>query len=132
MIMRSSILTFIPIDDSFPGPKEIVFPRWGLHVKIGRDCGPSTIPDDRHVYFDSKVLSRQHAEVWEELGKICIKDTVSANGTFVNGSRLSTEEEESGPVELHSGDTVILGVDIFGGDKSTIIHHKISACVVLE
>ncbi|KAH9888564.1 hypothetical protein C8Q73DRAFT_807850, partial [Cubamyces lactineus] len=50
-----------------------------------------TVPQGRNSYFDSKVLSRQHAEVWEDNGKIFIKDVKSSNGTFIKGERLSPE-----------------------------------------
>ena len=42
----------------------------GQRVKIGRQTNPKTAPTERNGYFDSKVLSRQHAEVWEENGKV--------------------------------------------------------------
>jgi hypothetical protein len=41
-------------------------------VKIGRQTNARTVPAENNGYFDSKVLSRQHAEVWEEGGKVCI------------------------------------------------------------
>ncbi|KAF7972296.1 hypothetical protein HWV62_18462 [Athelia sp. TMB] len=43
-------------------------------VKIGRQTNARTVPAENNGYFDSKVLSRQHAEVWEENNKIFIKD----------------------------------------------------------
>jgi hypothetical protein len=39
-------------------------------VKIGRQTNARTVPAENNGYFDSKVLSRQHAEVWEESGKV--------------------------------------------------------------
>ena len=39
-------------------------------VKIGRQTNARTVPAENNGYFDSKVLSRQHAEVWEEGGKV--------------------------------------------------------------
>jgi hypothetical protein len=35
-------------------------------VKMGRQTNTRTVPAQNNGYFDSKVLSRQHAEVWEE------------------------------------------------------------------
>ncbi|KAF8171678.1 hypothetical protein BJ912DRAFT_860437 [Pholiota molesta] len=87
-------------------------------------------PGERNGFFDSKVLSRQHAEVWEEGGKIFIKDVKSSNGTFINGERLSSEAHESDPFELKSDDIVEFGIDIVGEDNKTIIHHKVAARVV--
>lgn len=39
-------------------------------VKIGRQTNARTVPAENNGYFDSKVLSRQHAEVWEENNKV--------------------------------------------------------------
>jgi len=39
-------------------------------VEIGRQNGAHT-PAENNGYFDAQVLSRQHAEVWEENGKVC-------------------------------------------------------------
>lgn len=120
-------LYLYPLNDSFI-PKHIAL----LHnqrVKIGRQTNAKTAPGERNGYFDSKVLSRQHAEVWEEGGKVIfhpflllftwlilillapwqiyIKDVKSSNGTFINGERLSLEGLESEPSELKSDDIVV-------------------------
>ena len=42
----------------------------GQRVKIGRQTNAKKVPTERNGYFDSNVLSRQHAEVWEENGKV--------------------------------------------------------------
>lgn len=39
-------------------------------VKIGRQTNSKTVPGERNAYFDSKVLSRTHAEIWEQSGKV--------------------------------------------------------------
>ncbi|KAF8629365.1 hypothetical protein AX17_005661 [Amanita inopinata Kibby_2008] len=98
-------LYLYPINDSFI-PKHIALLN-NQHVKIGRQTNAKTAPGERNGYFDSKVLSRQHAEVWEESGKIFIKDVKSSNGTFINGERLSPEGVESEPFELKSDDIVV-------------------------
>ncbi|KAG6852225.1 hypothetical protein C0991_001827 [Blastosporella zonata] len=123
-------LYLYPLNDSFI-PKHI-FLAHGQRVKIGRQTNAKTAPGERNGYFDSKVLSRQHAEVWEEAGKqkIFIKDVKSSNGTFINGDRLSPEGLESDPNELRNDDIVEFGIDIVGDDNKTIIHHKVAARVV--
>ncbi|KAF7981923.1 hypothetical protein HWV62_30687 [Athelia sp. TMB] len=88
-------------------------------VKIGRQTNARTVPAENNGYFDLKVLSRQHAEVWEENNKIFIKDVKSSNGTFINGERLSPEGLESEPYELKE-------------DNKTVIHHKVAARVARE
>lgn len=61
-------LYLYPLNDSFL-PKHIHLPQ-GPRVKIGRQTNVKTAPGERNGFFDSKVLSRQHAEVWEENGKV--------------------------------------------------------------
>ncbi|KAJ8091227.1 hypothetical protein PM082_004203 [Marasmius tenuissimus] len=126
-------LYLYPLNDSFV-PKHIGLVH-NQRVKIGRQTNAKTTPGERNGYFDSKVLSRQHAEVWEEGGKIFIKDVKSSNGTFINGERLSPEGLESDPYELKSDDIVEFGIDILGEDNKTIIHHKVAArvlCILSE
>ncbi|KAJ7186717.1 hypothetical protein C8R46DRAFT_1057823 [Mycena filopes] len=127
-------LYLYPLNDSFV-PKHISLNPPGQRVKIGRQTNAKTSPGERNGYFDSKVLSRQHAEVWEENNKIFIKDVKSSNGTFINGDRLSAEGAESEPFELKTDDIVEFGIDIVGEDNKTIIHHKVAArvsCIFTE
>ncbi|TXT05583.1 uncharacterized protein COLE_06903 [Cutaneotrichosporon oleaginosum] len=114
-----------PIQDTFQ-MKMIHLPG-GQRVKIGRQTNTKTVPGERNAYFDSKVLSRTHAEIWEQGGKIFIKDLKSSNGTFINGVRLSPEGVESDPYQLNTEDLVEFGIDIISEDNRTIIHHKVSA-----
>jgi hypothetical protein len=60
-----------PLNDTFI-PKQIsLFPP-GPHnrIKIGRQTNAKTVPAPNNGYFDSKVLSRMHAEVWAEGNKV--------------------------------------------------------------
>ncbi|KAF9218840.1 hypothetical protein BS17DRAFT_790524 [Gyrodon lividus] len=121
------------LNDTF-APKHIALVG-GQRVKIGRQTNAKTVPAERNGYFDSKVLSRQHAEIWEENGKIFIKDVKSSNGTFIDGERLSPEGVESDPFELKNDNIVEFGIDIIGEDNKTTIHHKVAArvmCVFTE
>ncbi len=99
-------------------------------MRIGRQTNQKTIPTATNGFFDSKVLSRQHAEIYAERnGKVYIRDVKSSNGTFVNGSRLSQENRESEPHELQTGDHLELGIDIVSEDQKTVVHHKVAAKV---
>ncbi|BGP58151.1 hypothetical protein JCM8202_002550 [Rhodotorula sphaerocarpa] len=118
--------TFVPKQislDASEGP--------GGRVKIGRQTNVKTAPNATNGYFDSKVLSRAHAEVWSEDGKVFIKDVKSSNGTFINGERLSPESAESDVFELHTDDIVEFGIDILTDDTKQIVHHKVAAKVHL-
>jgi hypothetical protein len=99
-------------------------------LRIGRQTNQKTVPTPANGYFDSKVLSRQHAEIWaDRTGKIWIRDVKSSNGTFVNGTRLSQENRESEPHELQTADHLELGIDIVSEDQKTVVHHKVAAKV---
>lgn len=124
------LLVLLPMNGTFER-KQISVP---MHPeppqKIGRQTNNKTTPKADNGYFDSKVLSRQHAEIWADVqGRVWIRDVKSSNGTFVNASRLSPENRESEPKELVAGDTLELGIDIVSEDQKTIVHHKVSAKV---
>lgn len=124
------MLVLLPMNGTFER-KQINVP---MHPdppqKIGRQTNNKTTPKQDNGYFDSKVLSRQHAEIWADPnGRIWIKDVKSSNGTFVNGTRLSPENRESEPTELRQHDSLELGIDIVSEDQKTIVHHKVSAKV---
>ncbi|KAH7161248.1 hypothetical protein EDB81DRAFT_337865 [Dactylonectria macrodidyma] len=110
--------------------KTIAVPFAPDSLRIGRQTNQKTIPTPTNGFFDSKVLSRQHAEIYAERnGKIYIRDVKSSNGTFVNGTRLSQENRESEPHELQTSDHLELGIDIVSEDQKTVVHHKVAAKV---
>ncbi|OJA10358.1 hypothetical protein AZE42_07046, partial [Rhizopogon vesiculosus] len=81
----------------------------------GQDINP--VATDK-LAFNSKVVSRAHAELWSDDGKINIKDTKSSNGTFVNHIRLSPAGSKSIPHQLKDGDIVQLGTDLQDGQEA--------------
>ncbi|KAJ7127223.1 hypothetical protein C8R43DRAFT_858651, partial [Mycena crocata] len=80
--------------------------------------------------FESRVLSRQHAEAWVEEERMFIRDVKSSNGTFINGERLSAEGADSAACELRSDDIscVEFGIDIVG-ETGAVVHRKVAARV---
>ena len=126
-----AVLALLPMTGTFER-KQIMIPFYPEVLRIGRQTNAKTVPTTSNGFFDSKVLSRQHAEVWaEKNGKIWIRDVKSSNGTFVNGVRLSPENRDSEPHELRKQDTLELGIDIVSEDQKSIVHHKVSAKVEL-
>lgn len=125
-------LHLYPLNDTFV-PKQInLAPASSRNrIKIGRYSNNKTVPSPVNGYFDSKVLSRAHAEVWCENDKVFIKDVKSSNGTFINGTRLSPESQESEPFELHSEDVVDFGIDILTDDNKDILHRRVACRVFL-
>ncbi|KAK7008088.1 FHA domain-containing protein [Favolaschia claudopus] len=127
-------LYLYPLNDSFFIPKQIALTTYGRRVRLGRkspssNAQSSRAPEKKQVNFDSSVVSRQHAEVWQEGNKIFVRHTQSANGTFVNGRRLSPEGQASYPYELKTNDLLELGTDITGY-FDTIAHQRIVCRVV--
>ncbi|CAD6910413.1 unnamed protein product, partial [Tilletia laevis] len=96
-------------------------------LKMGRQTSQKTMPHPSNTFFDSKVLSRTHAELWAENGKIYIRDLRSSNGTFINGKRLSPEGCESDAAEIKNEDLLEFGIDIVAEDGQSILHHKVAA-----
>ncbi|KAJ7057324.1 hypothetical protein C8F01DRAFT_1060968, partial [Mycena amicta] len=130
-----------PLDGSFYPPKRI--PLTGTSsghggvIRIGRQLNAKSSPSADNGVFESRVLSRQHAEVWLELGEgeggkgketpsVLIRDVKSSNGTFVNGERLSLEGVESAPWEVRSDDILEFGIDIIG-EQGEVVHCKVAA-----
>ncbi|KAF2104000.1 hypothetical protein NA57DRAFT_70212 [Rhizodiscina lignyota] len=127
----SAMLWLSPMNGTFER-KQITVPYYPETLRIGRQTNNKTQPQPNNGYFDSKVLSRQHAETWADRnGKIWIRDVKSSNGTFVNGQRLSAENKDSDPHELREQDVLELGIDIVSEDQKTVVHHKVAAKVEL-
>lgn len=109
MLDSSSVcLILAPLNDTFER-KCLWLPSWPQTLRIGRQINSRTAPASNNGFFDSKVLSRAHAEVWADpkTGRVFIRDIRSSNGTFLNGQRLSQENQTSEPFELHVGDVLV-------------------------
>lgn len=123
------VLCLLSLNGSFDR-KAISVPFYPDTLRVGRQTNNKTVPTATNGFFDSKVLSRQHAEIWaDRQGKIWIRDVKSSNGTFVNGTRLSPENRESDPHELQTSDHLELGIDIVSEDQKSVVHHKVAAKV---
>jgi len=110
--------------------KTITVPYEPDSLRIGRQTNAKTLPTPTNGFFDSKVLSRQHAEIYADRnGQIWIRDVKSSNGTFINGARLSPENRDSDPKPLNTQDHLELGIDIVSEDQKTVVHHKVAAKV---
>jgi hypothetical protein len=83
-----------------------------------------------NITFKSQVVSRSHAEIRFKKGKLYIKDTKSAAGTFLNHIRLSSAYLESGWHLLKDGDIVQLGADYNGGTGN--IHNCVKIRIEVE
>ncbi|KAF9965064.1 hypothetical protein BGZ70_005487 [Mortierella alpina] len=123
------ILVLEPINNNF-APKSLDL-QDQTRIKIGRQTGVATAPAPSNGYFDSKVLSRVHAEVWSENGKVFLRDLKSSNGTFLNGKRLSPESVESEPFVLNQNDNLEFGIDIMD-ENGALLHEKVACKIYIS
>lgn len=112
-------VTLTPLNDTFV-KKHIHVPYYPETCKLGRPTGTKVKPYVTNGYFDSRVLSRNHACMFIEpkTGQLMIQDMGSSNGTFVNLEKIATE-----PVPINIGDVVNLGFNI----QVETSHKQISA-----
>ncbi|KAK9479757.1 hypothetical protein V1514DRAFT_350985 [Lipomyces japonicus] len=128
---NESIYIFLSsLNDTFT-QKCIKLPFFPNTLSLGRQVNSKTQPTPDNGYFNSRVLSRQHAEIWADkaTGQVWIRDIKSANGTFINGNRLLPEDSESEPYELKANDILELGIDISAEDTKGVSHNKVAARV---
>jgi pSer/pThr/pTyr-binding forkhead associated (FHA) protein len=59
--------------------------------------------DDCLIRIRSAQVSRRHCEVFEDKGKLMVKDLGSSNGTYVNGKRVLGQQS------LKAGDVLSIG-----------------------
>ncbi|KAG0258691.1 hypothetical protein BG011_003149 [Mortierella polycephala] len=123
------ILVLEPINNNF-ALKSLELPEH-TKVKIGRQTGVTTAPNPSNGYFDSKVLSRIHAEVWSKNGKVYLRDLKSSNGTFLNGKRLCPENVESEAFVLNQNDNLEFGIDIMD-ENGSLLHEKVACKIYIS
>ena len=90
-----------------PSGTEIVLPAMP-EIRCGRyDSVTGTHPDVDLAPFDTKrTTSRRHAKIVREEGRLFVFEEIgTANGTFVNGTRIATGAK----VEVRDGDEIRFG-----------------------
>lgn len=93
-------------------PSTPVSSRPATNVRLTTDDRTITLQDgtniigrdpDAAVWIDSAIVSRRHARLVVQDGRVTVEDLGSRNGTFVNGARLT------GASPLVHGDEIRLG-----------------------
>ncbi|KAI7894207.1 SMAD/FHA domain-containing protein [Mucor mucedo] len=79
-------------------------------VTIGRSVAEKRVTKSQ-MTFRSKVVSRKHAEIFLEAGKVYLRDVKSSSGTFLNSRRLCGPGQVSQAHEIQDNDIIQLGVD---------------------
>jgi ABC-type multidrug transport system ATPase subunit/ABC-type multidrug transport system permease subunit len=88
------------------GPQHLALPRGSARAAtmvVGKGGVIGRTQGQAEFVLDHPHISRRHALLYLEGGKVCLRDLGSANGTFVNGRRLS------GPVMLAGGEKIDIG-----------------------
>jgi len=102
----------------------------GVVAKIGRQVNRpnsnAALASKESIWFQSKVVSRSHAEIWAKDCQVYLRDVGSSSGTFLNRLRLSPSNKESRPYPLKDGDIIQLGID-YQGKKEDIFK-----CVIIK
>jgi pSer/pThr/pTyr-binding forkhead associated (FHA) protein len=62
--------------------------------------------DECDIQIPHPSVSRRHAEIWQYLGVLRVRDLESRNGTLVNGVKVAESQIEIGNV-LHFGDVAV-------------------------
>ena len=102
----------------------------GVVAKIGRQVNRpnnnAAQASKESIWFQSKVVSRSHAEIWAKDCQVYLRDVGSSSGTFLNRMRLSPSNKESRPYPLKDGDIIQLGIDYQGKTQDVF------KCVIIK
>ncbi|CAI5757563.1 unnamed protein product [Candida verbasci] len=102
----SFYVTLLPLNDTFK-TKNLLVANFPETTKLGRPTGTKHKPETNNGYFDSRVLSRNHAQIYISEGKLYLQDLGSSNGTYLNDVRLGND-----PVEVKLNDIICLGFNV--------------------
>jgi len=116
------ILKLSSLNETFDR-KTLTIPVYPEVLKLGRPNSSQKAPSIDNGYFDSKVISRDQAELYVKEDQVYIRDTNSSNGTFVNTKKILKEEA------IKENDVIDLGIDIDANPSKHQHHRKISCKV---
>ena len=71
-------------------------------MTLGRAAGCQIKVDDTYA-------SQLHARVFRRDGQVFVEDLGSTNGTYINRKGTKNKEKVSGPIELRTGDRLMVG-----------------------
>lgn len=103
--------------------KVLNIPIYPDTLKIGRQNTPKTSNKITDGFFDSRVLSRNHAELFIKDNQLFIRDLKSSNGTFINDNKLEPYKD----YKISINDKIDLGTTL----ESQMAHKKIT-CIIKE
>ncbi|TPX48643.1 hypothetical protein SeLEV6574_g01910 [Synchytrium endobioticum] len=113
------LIMLMPLNDMF----EICYLDLSDPVRMGR--GSSGAGGKTVKVFDTRVVSRNHAELSSRDGKFYVRDIGSNGGTYLNGVRLCPPGQVSKEFDVNSGDLIQLGKDYAEmGPNATDVQHR--------
>ncbi len=71
---------------------------------------------DSSVFLDDVTVSRRHAEIAREGGRLIVRDAGSLNGTYLNGQRIETAELSEGDSLQVGRYKLVIVVGVIGAD----------------
>ncbi|KAJ5266856.1 hypothetical protein N7478_009664 [Penicillium angulare] len=112
-------VTLTPLGRHFPLQRNFTLSKSNRTIMIGRSSKRETklrSPGPENGWYESRVMSRDHAELFIESGKQILKinDLDSTHGTWLNNTRLIHGEA----ADVNNGDILRFGVDVENGQES--------------
>ena len=96
-------------------------PSYSVHIGRGSRSGSKDLyPAENNAWFDSRVMSRDHAILKAQLGTktLTIEDVGSMHGTYLDDVKLSKFQ----PQVVHDGDAIVFGAEVSRGPGKNFNH----------
>lgn len=94
-------------------------PSYSIRIGRGSRSGSKDLyPADNNAWFDSRVMSREHAvlKAQPDTKTLTIQDVGSMHGTYVDDVKLSKYQ----PKTVHDGDAIVFGTEVSRGPGKQI------------
>lgn len=99
------------------------------HYSFGHETVTIGRSSDCAIPVRDRYLSRHHAEIIPDAGRWLLKDLGSANGTYLNGTRVEKQKQLKPGDRIRVGDTEIVFHSEPATDRVQIAESKISATI---
>ncbi|RDL38094.1 uncharacterized protein BP5553_05527 [Venustampulla echinocandica] len=115
MAQANITLAALTGDASF-GQRTITLNPDRLTIPVGRaskSVSKGILGAEYNAWFDSPVMSREHAELCLNTITVTVRDLGSMHGTFLNDTKVPTEQ----PAEVEDGDVIAFGAEVRRGPE---------------
>lgn len=117
---RQAVVTLFPVGEKEALPfRSLTFTAADDTFRVGRASRreeKNMVPEHHNAYFDSRVMSRQHATlgVSTDMKTVYIRDSGSMHGTFVNDKKIASDKN----CTIRSGDVMTFGTSVTRGNET--------------